>query len=61
MLEGLISLTNGQMDLVARTAGPLDPSNRARFLVDMARALRGQAIDDEAVARACAEARNAAP
>ena len=61
MLEGLIGLTDQQMDTLVRTAAPLDPSDRARFLVGMARALHGQKIDDEAVERACAEARNAAP
>ena len=32
MLEGLISLSDRQMDMVARTAGPLEPSERAIFL-----------------------------
>jgi hypothetical protein len=58
MLEGLIGLTNEQMDTIVRTAGPLTPVERARFLVDMAEALRGQKIDDEGVARACVEARS---
>lgn len=57
MLEALIGLTDAQMDTVVRMSAPLDPRGRALFLVHMAEALRGRAIDDDAVARACIEAR----
>ena len=57
MLESLIGLTDEQMDTVARTAGPLGPRERARFLLDVAQALQGREINDDTVARACAEAR----
>ena len=57
MLEALISLSDEQMDIVVRTAGPLDPRDRALFLLGVAQALRGNEISDEAVAGACVEAR----
>ena len=57
MLEGLIGLSDEQMDTIVRATAPLTPRERALFLVDMAQALRGQEIDHEAVARACVEAR----
>jgi hypothetical protein len=57
VLEGLIGLSDQQMDTIVWATAPLTPRERALFLVDMAQALRGQEIDDEAVARACVEAR----
>jgi hypothetical protein len=57
VLEGLIGLSDQQMDTMVRAAVLLTPRERALFLVDMAQALRGQEIDDEAVARTCVVAR----
>jgi hypothetical protein len=57
VLEGLIGLSDKQMDTVVRMAAPLDPRGRALFLVDMARAQRGRAINDATIAAACVEAR----
>ena len=57
MLEGLIGLSDEQMDTIVRATAPLTQRERALFLVDMAQALRGQEIDDEAVVRACVVAR----
>jgi hypothetical protein len=58
VLEGLLGITSQQMDILVRTAGPLSPRERARFLVDVAQALRGRKkIDDVAVARVCKDVR----
>jgi len=58
MLEGLIGLSDEQMDEVVRNAAPLAPPDRAKFLIELAQALRDQEINDATVARACIVTRN---
>jgi hypothetical protein len=53
------ALTDSQLNIILAAAEPLAPSDRARFLVDVAERLRGQVIGDGLIARVCRDARAA--
>jgi hypothetical protein len=51
-----LALTQAQLDQVMRTAGPIPPDLRERYLELIAQSLSGRSFGDGDVYRACADA-----